>query len=288
MKLFFEKLAFTIYGIIRILLHSKIKPGAAALKIKEKESCYILGNGPALVKDIEGKTDFLTRRTLFVVNFFAKSDLYTKFCPKYYVVADPIFYHDETSLKSKTAVMELLSVISQKTTWPLILFVPSQALEKTRVYFKDNENIRVVDYNIQPVKKGFSWFIRWVHDKQLATFGAMNVVNVALYLAVFLGFEEINLLGINHSWHLNFIVGSDNLVYQRDYHFDDKKEPELMLVPTDPDRKEPYRLHELLECSAIAFRNYFFIKDYAESKNVKIYNCCSASFVDAFERKQMI
>ena len=285
MKQFFENLIYTLYGVIQILFKSKFRPGIIKLDLEKTEQCYILGNGPALVNDIERKADLLHSQTLFVVNFFAKSNLYALYRPGFYIFADPMFYSDHIKHDKQKEVDELLSIISQETSWPIIIFAPNQALEKMRSCFINNKNIQLFDYNIQAVKRGFKWFIQWVHDRQLATFGAMNVVNVAVYLAVFLGFREINLLGIDHSWHLNFVVGKDNLIYQKDRHFDDEKEPDLKLVRKDPGRIKPYKLHELLEYSAIALKNYHYIQAYAQEKNVKIYNCCTDSFVDAFERK---
>ena len=47
----------------------------------------------------------------------------------------------------------------------------------------------------------------------------------------------------------------------------------------------PRRLHEVLEKFFFAFRSYFDLKDYAESRGVRIYNSTPKSYIDAFERK---
>jgi hypothetical protein len=262
--------------------NSKFNPGIKKLK-STAGSCYILGNGPSLSKDIEGKMEFLSKQTLFAVNFFAVSDLYEKLKPQYYVFADPVFLLKDIDEKTKVKVLNLIESLNEKTTWELTILVPYQGLGIAR-NFRNNKSIKVVDYNIVGIRKGFNWFNKWIHDKQWATYGATNVVNVSVYISVFLDFKKIYLLGVDHSWHLYYVIGNDGLVYITDKHFYDKEEPQLKLVPLDPGRSESYKLHELLGYSAMALETYHHIKDYALYKGVKIYNCCSDSFIDAYER----
>jgi hypothetical protein len=47
------------------------------------------------------------------------------------------------------------------------------------------------------------------------------------------------------------------------------------------------KLHEILHKFMLAFKGYFILKEYAEYKNVKIYNATPDSFIDAFERVKL-
>lgn len=283
---FFVSLIYTIVGLFRILSKSKLN-----LKIPKAENpeipCYILGNGPSLHQDLDIENLDNLAQSLFVVNHFAISAYYEQIKPQSYVLADPSFFSKNVTEHIRNQVEDTFMELRTKTDWNVSLYVPNDSLALAQRVFKSNSYINIVGYNILGIKKGFKWFNILVHDMQWATFGAMNVVNVASLLAVYLGNKEIYLCGVDHSWHLDFVVGKDNLVYQKDKHFYDKEEAQLKTIHLDPNHSNPYKMHELLRCSAEALENYHYINEYAKHKEVKIYNCCANSFIDAFERKRI-
>ncbi len=286
--LFTNRLFFTLIGIIKILLKSKFSPSIKKDKV-EDGICYILGNGPSLLKDIENiPVDILSNQQLFVVNFFAQTDLYSKLRPIYYLLVDPAFFTNDIDKQLQSKICALYNAIQTRTTWKITIFVPETVFTYAKDLFGHNDMIKITTFNNITVKKTFKKFDLWLHDKQLATYGSQTVLNVATYLATYLGFKEINLLGVEHSWHKDYIINKDNSISMFDHHFYDENETiKLVPIPKAPGEKEPPKLHQLLNYSAIVFETYQLINDYAKYKGAKIYNRCSNSFIDAFERKEM-
>ena len=93
---FVYRLSNTVISFIKIIFSSRFKSDISKLKTK-KETCYILGNGPSLSKDLIDNSDCLKQSELIVVNFFAKSDSYQQLKPKFYVLADSGFYSDNNA-----------------------------------------------------------------------------------------------------------------------------------------------------------------------------------------------
>ena len=285
MRIFFEKLFYTAISFLKILFFSKVKPDILKLREK-KETCYILGNGPSLSKDLIDNSDCLKQSELVVVNFFAKSDLFQQLKPNYYVLADPAFFSDNHTKELCEKVINLFDELKHKTTWDLFLLIPYEGYKYIKSHLCSNSKIHIIGYNNASSKKTFFWFDKIVHDKQLAIFSGMNVVAVASYLALVAGFKEINLVGVDHSWFKNYTIGMDNMIYIDDSHFyDTTKKDAIPVNLINPKTNKVYKLHELLMCDAIALETYHMIEKYAKYKNVKIYNRCSYSFIDAFERK---
>jgi len=284
---FFEKIIYTLYGIIKILKDTRFFVKSDVHK-RPGDSCYILGNGPSLSHEINSGNFQLMSANIFVVNHFGSSDLYEIIKPNFYVIADPGFYVDLLDLEEKQRVINLFAAMNEKTIWPLTLFVPFEGLKKMKEKFKENPNITVLGYNKVNTWKGFKWFDRWVYDHQWAVSSGLNVVMTALHLAMHCEFKKIYLLGVDHSWHKNMFIGDDNFLYLLDTHFyDDKNQKHIPVVIEKNNQIIPLKIHEQLGYLKKAFEVYHFIEDYAKYKRVKIFNCTSNSFIDAFERKKL-
>ena len=284
--LFFEKLFHTLFGMVKILKGTTFR-SRKKNPIAKDETCYILGNGPSLNKVLNGNKISFETENLFVVNGFGASELYTQIKPSFYILADPAYFVENINQSVQMKVDNLFVDLNEKTGWPVHFFVPFKAVKITREKFKENSNITVYGYNNVNTWKGFKWFDRWVYHNQWAIVSGFNVLMSAIHLAICIGFEKIYLLGVDHSWHKNVIVGEDNLLYEYDTHFYDEK-PKLTPVLTEKKgimRFEKY--HEQLGGLKKTFESYHYIQDYAKYMDVKILNCTSGSYIDAFERYKL-
>jgi len=282
--LFFQKAIYTLFGIVKIVKAAKFR------QFKKKqdtrgETCYILGNGPSLHKDIEKCKLYEEPKNLIAVNRFASSDLYTKLMPNYYILADPAYYFDSLDSKLLVSVNNFMLDLKEKSNWPMSLFVPFEGQKRMQELLIDNQNITVIGFNKVNTWKGFKWFDRWVYNHQWAVVSGYNVIMTAIHLAIATGFKTIYLLGVDHTWHKNVVVGDDNLLYEYDTHFYDKENVKLTpVLVEEPNNVRFFKLHELLQVCSKTFETYHSIEDYAKYRQVKIINCTQDSFIDAFER----
>ena len=280
---FFKKLMYTLIGALKIVRSTRFNAKKLIPKA-EQESCYILGNGPSLTVDMNGILNSSTENFI-AVNNFGLSELYQKVKPKYYVITDPFYYYNVLfNEKEQKNMKDLLFALKEKTSWPLIFFAPIEAKKIFVKLFEENKHIKVIVYNKINTWKGFKWFDRWVYNNQWAIISGQNVIVPAISLAINIGFKKIYLLGVDHSWHKNIIVGDDNFIYLYEPHFYDENVLPIPIYIEENKKIRYLKLHEQFEALKKTFEAYHYIQDYAKYKNVKIINCTLNSYIDAFER----
>ena len=248
------------------------------LKDNSTKACYILGNCLALN---DALNDFTDRKdvSLYVFNFFANQDVYFDIKPENYIFIDPCIWinthptlRDENALKQFFQAREKLINNLKKTDWEMNLFVSASC---PKHFFDDfPANIHVIRLNIVPVQ---GWrFVR--HFLYRAGLGLPNPINVsiaAIYSAINLGYKNIYLYGLNHSWMLDFRVDEQNRLYTEDSHFYKNKIKRYYLPKG--------ALEKSLRCMADAFSGHQMLEEYSQSRDCKIYNRTKGSFVDAYE-----
>jgi hypothetical protein len=281
------KIVFSCFSLLKVLVFSEYN--VKLNSIKDNGKCYILGNGPSLKDDLLYNLDFLIDKKIFVVNNFATSDYYKIIKPKYYVFADPAYWSLIETSEVVKSCKTTLEIIRDNTDWEMIILVPSNAL-KNRVLcdlFKRNKFVRLVDYNTTVIsKKGFECINYFLFKKSLAAPHVQNVLISSIYVSINIGFSEVNILGSDHSWTKELFVNDKNQVCTIDNHFYDATKVKYNVF-TRIDNSV-YKMHEILRDYALMFEGYHQLKKYGDYLRVKIYNRTENSFIDAFERKEII
>lgn len=75
---------------------------------------------------------------------------------------------------------------------------------------------------------------------------------------------------------------STNELYMTFKHFNNCEKREKFLK--NPDKVEPFKMHEFLLLTAETFFAHQVLNEYAKSKSVEISNCSSYSLIDAYKR----
>ncbi len=280
-KAFLQKLGQTFESILRIVLLSKFNISIPC-KLKYDE-ILILGNGPSLTSDLTKYPEFLTNKELICVNHFPKTDLYKKLQPAIYITGAPDLWLDDIEEKYVSQSKELFDVMSKKTTWPILFFIPIEAKKHQRWQnqLSGNHNINIHYYNNTPIE-GWQWFTFWGFRHNLGMPRPHNVMIPSMMLSLSFGFKTINILGADHSWLSEISVTESNEVLINQKHFYDYKNSKGQ--PLDKRGKGKRTLPELLHKFMTAFNSYFEIEAYAKHKGVKIINATDGSFIDAFQK----
>ena len=274
-----------MWDSFNILRRSTFRSPIKKLKVQSPQ-CYILGNGPSLNEDLIPHMSFFRDQNVFVVNFFALTETFKTLQPKYYILADPCFFIKSKNEELQKRSDHLMNHLKEKCNWPIILIVPFPGVNTISCQLRGNKNIRIIGFNGVSCRKAFKWFDRWVHNQQWAIFSGIDVTAVAIYLAMMVGFKEINLLGVDHSAFKNITVGPDNEIYEKIVHFYDNNELKPQPIMWEENNRFRYlKLHEYLGYTSKTFETYHYIREYAEYKKVKVYNRCKVSYIDAFERR---
>lgn len=160
--------------------------------------------------------------------------------------------------------------------------VQQSVLDTTFFYsITENEIIeKMEEYKYRNVNyMSFSFIPNYINadiDLTGLVMGPQSVSIMALELALYMGFQEIYLLGTEH----------DNWITQKYTHFYDYKES-IISRESESESAQGDELNEvrnILKCNYNLWRQYQIIKQIAERKGTKIYNATKGGVLDIFER----
>jgi len=237
-----------------------------------------MGNGPSLLKLFEEDKAILEKYDLLAVNHMARSAQYEEFKPNIYVLCDPAFWFAKGYEIPGQMAKETFKIMVEKTSWPMQLYIPHQAKKAgVKELLSSNSNICVYYFN-KTTFEGFSWLKYKIYDLQWGIVRPQNVLNAALMLMIYSGYQRIYLFGADNDWLKRLWVDEENCLRSEDIHFySNNKEDKQICDNTQ-------KLHDVLSSLYIVFKNYVNIEEYAKKKGVKIYNMNPLSFIDAFEK----
>lgn len=273
-----KKLTDTLLTLLKVVLRSRPikrkRPKDSAGDDGKGKTLIVMGNGPSLRQTIEKNRDALAAHDTMAVNFAANTPEYFTIRPRHYILADPLFFTTE-----EPNVVSLVENLA-KTDWPMTLHIPAGSWKKDAL---KNDNITLQYYNLTP-GEGYDALCHTLYDASLALPRPRNVLIPALMEGIREGYEEIYIVGADHTWIHSLYVDDDNRVMSVQPHFykDDPRELERQARMF-----AGLRLHNILESMTIAFRSYHAVRKYADRKGVRIYNSTPGSLIDAFTRKPL-
>ena len=145
------------------------------------------------------------------------------------------------------------------------------------------DNISIRWYNLTPAE-GFTPVMRRLYDSGYAMPRPRNVLIPAIMSAMREGFRRIVLIGADHNWARTLWVTDRNKVVSVQPHFYKDDDEELRRAE---EIFSNVRLHEVYENYAIAFRSYFNVKDYSNSRGVEILNATPRLLHRRFPRMRL-
>lgn len=231
--------------------------------VGDNKICYILACGPS-IKEMD-LTKLIDKDCISVSNFFVHP-LYQQIQPKYHVFApthEPITHEQYNSW-----IKDFQDKTSFKTT--VLLNAYNKPITDKVAIHPEIDRVFYELSNMMPD----SFDVICLH-KPLPC--VQTVVHIAIYIAISLGYTEINLLGVDHDWLFHF---------GKSLHF--YNENESKLVTSNYDEYKNVDLEEEFKSHVKLWSIYKLIKKHCDSNNIKIYNCTPNSFLDVFEKRNII
>lgn len=261
-------------SVLKVILMSG-KPSAASSE--KKGTLIVMGNGPSLRDAIDNHSDALLANDLLSVNFAPLTQDFFSLKPKMHLLADGLFFQTE-----KQGNVEEMWLALRRVDWKMTLYVPVKQ-RKSKDLMDLPESVEVKYFNLTPAS-GWKWLMKFLYGRGLAMPRPRNVLVPSLITAIREGYSRILLTGADHSWSKTLWVTDNNRVVSVQPHFYRDNEKERDRVES---LYKDIRLHQIYESFSIAFRSYFAVKDYADSRGVEILNATPGSFIDAFPRTQL-
>ena len=270
----------TLASFVRMSINTKFKRVTRINKTYNR--CLILGNGPSLIDSLEKNKENLKEIDLIAVNLMVISPEYEKYKPKAYILCDPNFWDESVSESTKERIGEFYANLVQKTKWDLQLYIPFFARKNKKIesLLSQNSHIKICYYNKTKVE-GHKWFCYTAYNNQWGMPRAQNVIVAALMLAIHSKYKEIFLAGVDSNFIHNIWVDEKNNLRFDDYHYyGDSEEKTKRILPE--------KIYEECISNYYMFKGYIDIENYSVYKNIKIYNTGLFSFIDAFEKREII
>ncbi len=280
---FLSNLGVFVTTLIRLTLLTKFKVNLAKPKA---EDVVILGNGPSFKKMVQEHRSFINTRDIFCVNHFPSTEYYEAMQPKFYITSAPDLWLDDIDTYFVDQSNRLFNTMAEKTTWPLIFYIPFEAgkFNRWKNILARNPNIEIRYYNNTPIE-GWKWFRHFCFDAGWGMPRPHNVMIPSLMVTLNMGYKTIYLWGADHSWLSEISINDQNQVLINQKHFYD--EQTSVGKPLDKRGVGSRNLPELLTKFVHAFNGYFVIKKYAQSRQATIWNNTPNSFIDAFDRMDL-
>lgn len=270
--IFFKHWANTTLWFIKILYSCSFKNYVE--RRNDKQLLTILANGPSLTEALDS-VDYSVG-DFAVVNDFYKSPYYRIIKPQYLFLIDPLNFRNNYEI----------SKFVETVDWSMKLFVPYKVW-KTNSYLQNmpNEVVEVIPINTITYS-GFKCLKNWIFYNGLAMPRAQNVLVATIFVGINMGYKDIKLYGVDHSWTESIRVSVNNEVCMMDSHFYETEE--VKLLPFHKSSGEQYKMHEILRDLAQTFDSYHQLREYADYNGCRIVNCTRCSYIDAFEREQLM
>lgn len=260
--------------------------GIKTPKVTE-DKVIIVGTGPSLQTTIKEAENVLKNTACIVVNGFATSPLYEDIKPKYYILADPVYFTPMNSLsdRNKGVVRNLRDALIKKTNWNVIFIFPYTAMD-TELY---NSLLSIKTASFQFYNNAGNaivipdWKIKFkLWNKGLIAPLCQTVLNTAASIAITSRVQNIYLVGADTSWLSTYEIDqNDNTLYSKDEHFYGINR--IPIYSDEIKRKKQY-LHDELKYVGQAFKFYYILEKYAKYNRVNFFNASAYSWIDALDR----
>ncbi len=272
-------------SIVRLPVMSRW-PKNKLFNLEGQQECILIGNGPSVSEALSKINDYRENKLLICVNHFPTTNYYEQLKPSVYITSAPDLWLDDIDEKFIKQSNYLFDQMAEKTNWPLQLFIPfeSKQFGRWKKPLLKNQNISIHYYNNTPIE-GWKWLNHFLFRENWGMPRPHNVMIPSIFLSINSGLKKIYLIGADHSWLPEISVTEDNQVLLHQKHFYDEATSKAQSL--DKRGKGQRKLHEILHKFMLAFKGYFELKAYAESKGVKILNATPNSYIDAFERVRL-
>ena len=278
------------YLLILLYLIRLIKEGLwnPYKKIKlDTKLVRILANGPSLKEFLSNYDNYKDDRCeYFVMNDFVNDKLFKVMRPRFYVLSDPMFFFET---KRKERGIGVIKSLRDNVNWHMYLFV--SIVYKKSEYLKllqDNRNIAIVYYHEAgfPQYDGIEKERNYFYSKGFGNGEYGTVVLHAIYVAITLHAEKVELYRVDHSYFTGLCVNEDNIpCYEYKNSF--VEDVELKPIEYHYNNKRAYYDMALYVLSiGKIFRGHLYMASYADYMGTSILNCTKGSLIDAYPRNK--
>ena len=235
---------------------------------------HILCNGPSLKQDLPE----LMRDKLFMVeakicvNYFFQDAVIKELKPTIYCLADPGLF--------TSAHIGIFNEINTLVDWDMKLIIPLYGKETVKIVksILTNKHITLVTISAL-LYNGFerNRYKSWKTGHSVPSF--VNISIMASYVALNMGYSNIYLYGVEHTFFENMGVDDENRLFLTDSHFYGSEKRFVLTCDGAFEHTKDWLYEKYL-----TFLEHERMRGYADYLGATIMNCTKRSLIDAYER----
>lgn len=244
--------------------------------IHRNKRCFILGNGPSLKQ--ENGIDLLRDEFVFTVNQMFRSELFDIVNPNFHVIQDPLFFSLREEVDYENDTLQYMQNLNKRSD--LICVLPYSAKKYAEINGIGGENNIYLDCRLRFHEQYANEIV--LHNCLPIS---QNVIHMALYSAIGMGFSEIYLLGCDMTGMLLNFVRND--IEQSDREFGHS------YPINDFERKRMKQVYAnntnefMLSAYGATFRIFRLIDDYCSDHGITLFNTSAKTALDNIKRKPL-
>ncbi len=269
-----------IFHIRRIFnkdLSNILKANKRFQNIHKGKRCFILGNGPSLLKE---DLSILKDEIVFTVNAITQSPIFKEVKSNYHVLADPAYFNLDRNLSEDRELLYVYDKLRLTEGITGIFIYSGYSFIKKEGYDKG------IDIAYAYTGLRFTEHFRKDIDMTKNMPGAQTVVQLAIYAAIYMGIKEIYLLGCDMTGLLqNYEKRKDifdNKDYNHAFEYSDMYKKKRKKVLKEMSNEF------MLQSYANMFAIYRKLKTYCGKRGIKIINLTQGGALDVFPKEKLI
>lgn len=243
-------------------------------KIKDSHKgkrCFIVGNGPSLKHHDLNK---LTNEFVFTVNYMMKSDDFKTLDSNYHLFFDPIVFGLNPDKKDDKGKIELIAKTNE-TNPDMTYIIPYRRRSNFLKLFPDHKFTFVYNY------KTYTPQLKKASALHRITPGFQNVIVYAINTALYMGFKEIYLLGVDMTGFLeHFEYNKINDQWGHSYSKTQEEKEKIKTILSE--RKIDNEFY--LKTYGKTFEHLKLMQTNVSAKNAKLFNASEYGALDFIPR----
>lgn len=229
------------------------------------DRCFIVGNGPSLSKhDLKP----LRKEHVFTVNSMSSTKEFDILQPEFHIMVDPLRFDEKQEI-----FLQSMKELSERKNPPICVFPV-----KFKNYFEKFGFDKKLEIIYAPLVKK----VRRIKNIDLTKCVPpyQNVINIALYTAIYLGFEEIYLIGCDMTSFITIYGENDEVNYGGHFYERDNIKEIKYMEAIHRERANEF----MLKAYGLVFELFRLTQDYALAHGIKIFNATKGGALDVFPK----
>ena len=239
--------------------------------VHKGKRCFIIGNGPSLKHHDLNK---LTNEYVFTVNYMMKSDCFKILNSNYHLFFDPIVFDLNPEKEDDKEKLELIAK-TNKTNPDMTYIIPYRRRTSFLKLFPDHKFVFIYNY------KTYTPLLKKSSSLHRITPGFQNVIVYAINTALYMGFKEIYLLGVDMTGFLEYFeYNKINDQWGHSYSKTEKEKEKILKVLIDNNIDNEF----YLKTYGKTFEHLKVMQNNVLAKNAKLLNASGHGALDFIPR----